>query len=304
MKLFKYSDFLKESNFLKGINYVGYIDLRFYNKDEILGALENHKKTDYLIEGDDLLYDFENKELEDDLNLITFKEETNNKFNTGFLSSSTRTPIELDKFYFSDFTHLRLNHYLIKPNNSSELFFGEISQSKSIKDFVNYCIEKAEELGLNWKDRYCYLTIDQKEVEPGKTQREEGWHIDGMQGLEVPIKQNPDYQFIWSDETPTKFCAQIFDVSDMDPSVHNVFNYLGSQVKENYCFLLEKERIYLMNAYHLHQATPSDKKIFRRFVRLSFTLTPITSTKMSLNPEIVYNYKIHQTSGNIPKNLI
>jgi hypothetical protein len=299
----KWNNFILESNFLKGINYIGFVDLKLYDKNKILKVLEKYKSDDYLTEGDNLIYDFDNKELEDELNIITFVEETNNKFNTNYLSSATRTPIELDNFNFKDFIDLRLNHYLIKLNNSEDLVFGEI-KSNSIKDFVNYCIEKAKELGLDYIGRYCYLTIDQKEIEPGSTQREAGWHIDGMQGTEVPEKENADYQFIWADETPTKFCTQVFDVSDMDPSIHNVFNYLGKQVKESWCYLLEKNRIYLMNAYHLHQATPTNKKVYRRFVRLSFTSTPITSVKMIVNPDIEYNYKIHQTTGNIPKNLI
>ncbi len=59
-----------------------------------------------------------------------------------------------------------------------------------------------------------------------------------------------------------------------------------------------------MNAYHVHTATTAESKLYRRFVRLSYTNTPITSIKMTVNPDIKYNYQIKVTSGNIPTNLI
>lgn len=299
----KWSQFILESNFLKSVGYLGYVDLSMYRKVDFLNLIEKHNSKDWILEGDDLLFNFDNVELEEEINKITFKEEVENIFNVNFLNSCTRTPIDLGHFKFNDLTELRVNHYLIKSNDSTEFKYGEVD-GISIRRFVKNCIDELNKMGIKWEDRYCYLTIDQNLVVPGKTQREEGWHIDGMQGDEVVEKKQADFQFIWADEIPTKFCTQIFDISNMNPSIHNVFNYLGKQVKENYCYMLEKNKIYLMNPYHLHTATKSDKKTWRRFVRLSFTNTPITSVKMVVNPDMIYNYKIHQTTGNIPKNLI
>jgi hypothetical protein len=298
-----WTKFIKESSFLKNINYLGFIDLNVYDKYEIIKILYKYNEDDYLLDKNTLLFNFDNSELEDELNSFIFKQETNNIFNIKYLESATRTPIELDKFLFKDFINNRINHYMIKSNDSTDLVFGEID-SDSIKQFVNYCIEESKKLDLNWSNRYCYITIDQKDVIKDKSQREAGWHIDGMQGDEVNEKKPADFQFIWSDETPTKFCTQLFNTQKLDTSIHNVFNFLGNQVKNETCYLLEKNKIYLMNAYHLHTATLSNKNTHRKFVRVSFTNTPITSIKMTINNSINYNYKIHQTTGNIPKNLI
>jgi hypothetical protein len=299
----KWNQFITESSFLKNVEYLGYVDLNMYNKSKILNIVEKYNSDEYIIDDDALLFNFDNSSLEDELNFLIFKEETDNVFNLDYLKASTRTPIELNKFQFKDFIDTRVNHYMIKSNDTTNLVFGEIN-SESIKEFVNYCINEAKKLDLDWENRYCYLTIDQKEVVPGKSQRDEGWHIDGMQGDEVKEKKPADFQFIWADETPTKFCTQIFNVDELNPSIHNVFNFLGKQVMNQWCYLLEKNKIYLMNAYHLHTATKANKNTWRRFVRLSFTNTPITSIKMSVNSDINYNYKIHQTTGNIPSKLI
>lgn len=301
--MLKYNQFIKESSFLKNSNHIGLIDLRMYNKDILLNILSKYKDgSDYIIDNNYILYSFDNNQLEDDINKSCFKQEVDSIFNLKYLESS-RTPIELDRFEFSDFITSRVNHYLIKLNNSDDLVMGEL-QSESLNKFIKYCLDETKKLGLDTHSRYCFITIDQKEVESGKSQRDFGWHLDGLQGDEVSEKQKSDYQFLWADNTPTRFCTQEFNIKDLNLSKHNVFNFLGSQVIDKNCYSLEKNRIYLMNPYHLHSASISDTKLYRRFVRLSFTNTPITSVKMTVNPDIIYNYDIHKTSGNIPTNLL
>jgi hypothetical protein len=297
----KYIDFIYESKFLKDVSTLGYLDKSFY--PGIDAILSNIDKQEILSSQDTLLWNYNSEETTEKINEFTFKVETETKFDLEFLNF-TREPIEVETFTFKDFVNERVNHYMIKSNNSSELFLGIVENSESIKDFISTCFDKANQMRLDTDSRYCYLTIDQMIVETGKSQRESGWHIDGMQGLEVSEKQPADYQFIWADATPTKFCTQTFDVEGIDVGKHNVFNWVSKQVAEKNCYLLKKETIYLMNAYHVHTATQAEKKLYRRFVRLSFTNTPITSIKMTINPDIKYNYKIGVTSGDIPKNLI
>jgi hypothetical protein len=298
----KWLEFINESKFLKETSLLGYLDIEDY--PEIFTILESYEEgKDFLSDDNKIVWDWTNEKLTSEINEETFREETYQVFDLKYLKY-TREPIEVVKFLFNDFTKSRVNHYMLKNSSDSELTLGEFESSPEIKKFIQTCIDECNNLDLSWQDRWCYLTIDQMLVEAGKSQREFGWHIDGMQGDEVKVKVEADFQFIWADATPTRFCTKTFNVEGLDPSRHNVFNWLGKQTEEKYCYNLEKEKIYLMNAYHVHSATISEIVQYRRFVRLSFTKTPITSVKMTINPDITYNYAIHQTTGNIPKNLI
>lgn len=228
----KYKGFINESKFLKDTSVVGYLDMSLY--PGIHDIVKNLDPTKYLSSQNTLLWNYNDEETTKKINEFTFKIETEAKFNIEYLKF-TREPIQVSNFNFDDFVQERVNHYMIKSNNSSEYIMGELNYSKGINKFVSECLSKANDLRLNLDSRYCYLTIDQKTVEPGKSQRESGWHIDGMQGTEVQEKQPADFQFIWADETPTRFCTQTFNIEGLDITKHNVFNWLGKQVSEKMC---------------------------------------------------------------------
>ena len=282
--------------FLQDQNIIGIIQKGdYYNLDRIRKSLSN---IDYIEDDNFIVYKY-NEDENQILNTELFVQEVNSVFNLDFLKT-TREPIEVGKFNFITFPTTRLNHYMIKSNDSDDIIFGDI-KDEEIKRFVNECYSLQKK--FNKDNRYIYLTIDQNIVSPGKTLREAGWHLDGLQGDEVSVKKNADYQFIWSDSLPTKFCTQEFDIDELDLSKVNAFKFLGKQVIESRCYLLNPNTIYLMNPYHLHEASQAKTETFRKFVRLSFTQTPITSVKMTINPDMIYNYEIHKTTGNIPKYL-
>ncbi|MDB5254153.1 MAG: hypothetical protein JWL80_219 [Parcubacteria group bacterium] len=233
-----------------------------------------------------------------DYTIEQFKKEVNSIFNLDFLKLG-RKPIDLGKYMFESFSNLRVNHYLIKSNDSEIYNFGEIDE-KDIGDFVNFAKSKCSEMGIDLTNRYCFLTLDQGWVEPGTTLRADGWHIDGMQGDEIEVKKLADIELIWSDCLPTSFTSQAFDITDMNPSVHNIFNWLGKQIDESQIVIPDPFHLYAINSYHVHAATKAIEKTYRRFIRLAYTQTPVTSVKMTVNPQMSYNYSHHVTSGEIP----
>lgn len=230
-----------------------------------------------------------------------FVDEVNSVFSLRFLTKK-REPIALDTFHFEELPDKRLNHYLIKQDNDNQYHFGEID-THEMQVFVKKVSDYATDFGISSKERYCFLTLDQGWVEPNQTLRTPGWHIDGMQGDEVETKKPGDLTFIWSNVLPTRFANQGFDVADLNPSIHNVFSWLGKQVDEKNIFESKPYQIYAINPYHVHAGSEATKKVYRIFLRLSYTFTPVTSTKMTINPEIEYNYKYHVTTGEIPSYL-
>lgn len=152
--------------------------------------------------------------------------------------------------------------------------------------------------------RYTYLTIDTAPVKKGEYQRTPGWHVDGLQGDEVPIKQQSDTIFTWCDVLPFEYAAQTFPLpAYVNMSDYNIFEILGSLVQPEHIRQTEPKTLYCMDSYCVHRGVPASEDTDRTFVRLCYTDIPVTSTKMTLNPEMDYDYAIHTTSGEIPKHL-
>jgi hypothetical protein len=233
--------------------------------------------------------------------LDQFKNEIAETFSLNYLKQE-RTPIDCGQYNFTSFPAERVNHLLIKSNDSNKYIYDGVS-SGDLRRFINTVLAFCNQNGLITHNRYCYLTIDRGLVETGMTLRNPGYHIDGMQGAEVPVKMPADFQFIWSDCLPTKFSSQSYETDTIDPSIHNVFTHLEKQTHGNSILETKGHHIYAMNAYHVHKATEAERTIYRKFIRISFTNTPITSTKMTLNKNMAYNYPYHTTSGNIPTHL-
>ena len=183
-------------------------------------------------------------------------------------------------------------------------------------------------LSLCWQDavgqigiaemmmRYAFLTIDHGVVEVGKTLRDPGWHVDGLQGAEVPVKTGIDLQYIWTDALPTEFAIGRFETRGLDLEKHNIFQRLGPQVEapgwHGSLWSADAFQVVRMNTCHVHrsrmrtsvEASETEKPLHRKLFRLSFSRVPVTSIKMTINPNMAYDYSIHTTTGNIPQHLI
>lgn len=196
----------------------------------------------------------------------------------------------------------RVNHYLVKAAGQKKFSFGELSDRR-LQWFIQSCADRMREVGVYLPERYCFVTIDNKQVGANKSQRMHGWHIDGLQGDEVRNKVEPDVQFCIYNSLPTLFTSQSFRVNDWDVSRHNIFHKIEEQIDNSKIVTYPCDTLLMMNAYCAHAAAKSDKVTDRLFIRVNFTKTPVTSIKMTINPDMNYNYPIHQTTGEIPKHL-
>lgn len=237
-----------------------------------------------------------------------FKDDLNNIFDIKRLEQ-VRPIIELGEFYPTDLPDkIIVDNFLIKLNNSGTYILG-VLECESINRIISDIEKWAKLNDINLKERYCFITLDQGEVSPGETLRDTRrgrmpmWHLDGMQGDEVKEKQRPDIQFIWSDNLGTKFSFQKFDMNGFNPSEHHAFKWVERQLDESSTLTTEVNKIYAMNPYHVHRGIEATHNIYRKFLRISYTFTPITSVTSTLNNAIEYNYPAHSTTGKIPENL-
>jgi hypothetical protein len=215
-----------------------------------------------------------------------------------------RKPIEIEKAKFTPSITQRLNHFMVKLKHSDDLAMPEWLDPE-VQRFIVLCRDHAKENDLPWRGRFAYLTMDNKPVIKGHTQRAAGWHLDGLQGPEVPFKQPTCYEFTWTNKLPMQFTDQGFEVNGLNFTQHNVFDSLAGQVYDESIHWMEQETLYLMNAYQLHRGTeaPTDMSD-RLFLRLYVSELPITSSKMTINEQIDYPYPVHTTTGNIPEGLV
>jgi hypothetical protein len=195
----------------------------------------------------------------------------------------------------------RINNMLIKSKGQDIVLPDGVDDQ--IAKWVIDCIKIAGDVCDDIDGRYAYLTIDNKPVRAGGYQREGGWHLDGLQGDEVPSKLKNCFQFIWVSNTPTEFCIQSFDPKGIDISNDNVFKALGHQVKSENCFKINPSSTYLMHCFHVHRATASERDTQRLFLRLYLSHCPVTSVKASINHKIKYPFVYHSTTGEIPRHL-
>lgn len=231
-----------------------------------------------------------------------FRNEVNQPFSLRRLEKG-RSPVDVGPRKLSVEAGVSVNNLMLKIRHSDQLvmphYLGE-----SVRSFVEDCVALAKENGLPVRNRFLYLTLDSRPFKKGATQRNPGWHTDGMQGNEIAVKQKGCFHFLWTNKLPYKISTQGFDLSGLNVSKHHVFDSLALQIYDDSVQTTKAGHLYLVNCYQMHTAVPTDEDLEDRlFVRLSFSELPYTSHTMSLNPDIEYPFVPHSTSGAIPEGL-
>jgi hypothetical protein len=233
-----------------------------------------------------------------------FSSVVNQVFSLGLIATESNTsPISLGRTDIGcDLTEQpRINNMLIKLKGQAIQFPDGLCDA--ITEWVGDCLEIANDVCDDLEQRYVYLTIDNQPVTSGNYQRQEGWHVDGLQGDEVPHKLNNCFQFMWASNTPTEFCKQSFEPRGIDLSKHNLFNALGRQVDSTNCFKINAMHTYLMHCFHVHRSTKAEHDTDRLFLRLYISHCQTTSVRATTNPRIKYPFTPHSTTGLIPEHL-
>ena len=224
-------------------------------------------------------------------------------FHPAFLEEPA-APIDIALFSVGQIELPRWNHYLVKERGAAH----PLPMPATLAALYGICARWLLAHDIPSCDRWAHLTVDTKPVLPGETQREPGWHIDGMQGDEVPLKQVPDLTFIWSDVLPTRFFSHPISMSGFNGSVHDIHRWIQRAVigREHLVTSPPCGIIRLIDPYVPHAGSHNDARSVmpRTFVRLVFSKTPVTSRKMTINPAASYGYAVHSTTGDIPRHLL
>lgn len=159
-----------------------------------------------------------------------------------------------------------------------------------IASFLAQALSAEDDLLPGWREHYhLYLTYDRRQVEPGRSHRNGGWHFDGMQGARFPIKIPVCHQYVVSTHLPTEYTDVPTDAMGLDENRHNWFLALGAQVPEDFDPIKAVPgQINLMTAYQLHRSPVAEphEAGWRTFIRLDVSLKQQDRMGNSLNPRL------------------
>jgi hypothetical protein len=141
---------------------------------------------------------------------------------------------------------------------------------------------------------YCYLTVDEKILTPGRFTRNLGCHVDGFQGSRITTKHIVDHSYIMVDNTPTLFYNQPFNCAHLRPDVHNFFKYWDAIAKAEHEMTIIPNMMYFMDAYTVHRAPQfiSSVPMARTFIRLSFCVREFDRLGNTHNPMFNYDWEM------------
>ncbi len=148
---------------------------------------------------------------------------------------------------------------------------------------------------------YAYLTIDQGWVNPGDTQRTDGWHVDGFQGARVFPKVESDHSYIVQDKYPTHFSLQDFRLSHLDPEKDNFFWEMDRQALGAPTWRARPYEVLMMDAYTVHKAAVAHEGGFRTFFRLTYSVRQFDRLGNTINP--IFNYDWDMVTRDVAKEL-
>ena len=201
----------------------------------------------------------------------------------------------------ADFGDYRCLHLLIRQDDGFVRLPPTLPHPEVIAGFIGMTEVFAAVVP---KYPYLYLTIDTLFTKAGETQRTPGWHVDCVQGDEVPVKKPSNLTFSWCNAVPMEWADQTFVFPrHVNVSEYNIFECLEALVEPESIRQCEANTLYATNTYCVHRSAVAKVDTPRTFIRLSYTHVPITNNKATINPRIDYNYKVHSTEGKIPKHL-
>lgn len=141
---------------------------------------------------------------------------------------------------------------------------------------------------------FCYLTVDQGWVQPDTLQREAPCHVDGFQGPRQS-KTKINHTYVVSDEVPTTYYIQPFDLSHLDEARHNFFwemNKIVAEDNSNRAWRPEKNEINLIDAYTVHRGSEATQRVYRTWIRLSFEVRVFDRLGNAHNPLFSYDWEM------------
>lgn len=198
-------------------------------------------------------------------------------------------PIDLGKFEVTASEEVnKCLRMCVKLKGSEQVSIPD--SYKSIRPLLDHIFQYERDINKSFKNSYAHITVDNRPVVAGTTQRTPGFHVDGYQGARFKKKHKCEHSYIFATELPTEFCIQPFFVNHLDDAKHNAFHEFDKQAKSENCFKSIPGHIYLMDPYMVHRSVISDRNTKRLFVRVTIEHQLLDDMTNTVNPLLPLEY--------------
>ena len=171
----------------------------------------------------------------------------------------------------------------------------------SLVSFVSVVCGYEQIINPRYEDYWAYLTVDNRPVAAGTTQRVGGNHVDGFQGTRINPKVQVGHSYVAYDCLPTEFFLQSFPLDEkLDDSIHDFFLEFDRLTDERTKWTASPGSIVFFSAYQVHRSAIAPVDGSRTFVRVSFSPRQFDRLGNGLNPFLMTGWKyeardIHKT---------
>ena len=164
------------------------------------------------------------------------------------------------------------------------------SKLAQFESTIMQAAEHEKLVNSNFADCYCYVTIDQKDVEPNVSQRRFGWHTDAFvtdeTGVQIDVipenlaqlgykeGEAADRTYVAADKFPTAFIEGPFDLSQIPPEEHGRVEDAFAEIaqgKEPFTF--PPYTLIRLDPFTVHTAVPNltNQTQKRTFIKIAFS---------------------------------
>lgn len=136
---------------------------------------------------------------------------------------------------------------------------------------------------------HAYITIDQKVVEPHRTQRRQGFHGDAFMTPENADLGRPTFTentYLVCDRLPTEFKPGPFDISNVYPHIPACLAHFDELAARQRTVTLSPYTVARITPYDIHSpaVNHSDEPVRRTFVKITFSRERFNRVGNAANP--------------------
>ena len=183
------------------------------------------------------------------------------------------------------------NHWMIKSKSQNFIILDELEPD--VRRFCQKAIDFMRAFRLPFEDRYLYLSVE--DHRDGSSSHG-GWQFEGLQGPDTHSPAPGCFQFLWSSQSSMEYADQTFRTKGLNRHQANLTDSLSRQVSSERIYGTKPGLTYLLTPYHLHRPSQAVSDGPRKTIRLVASHLPVTSSAMTINPLMEYDFTVHTTS--------
>ncbi len=165
------------------------------------------------------------------------------------------------------------------------------AELSGIRQLLETCVAFNRTVDHTEGSRYVYLSLQRTYTTPGRKQRSEKIHVDGIQGPRIQPKVEVEHGYVMVDRDPTIFFPGPIDMSNIDVDVHDMEQVFAQRVDRGRSMSFPVGTIAMIDGCCVHEAIASSQAGPRGFFRLLYAARPYDRIGNSFNALFSEDYE-------------